>query len=573
MAELGEGSAHRGHGGGLRDPTLLVGDRERRRRPRRRRGCALDWFIRVHHAGRHASPASLTSMSTALVTGPTAGIGRSFATALAGRGYDLVLVARDEVRLEETAQDLRTTYGVAVEVLPADLTDRVRAGPGRGPARRPGAPGRPAGQQRRLRAQAALPRQRRRRRDRDARRAGHRGAAAQPRRPRADGRARARRHHQRLQRRGLPAARHLLRREVVGQQLQRVGGAGVPRPRRHRHLPVPRLHQDRVPRADVGQARHRTAVARRRRRWSPRRSPTSTRDGSSRSPHRSTRRSSRSPGWCPTAPSRVSSRSGASSPAQPPTTSGTRRPDAAAASAARASSRSYSSGAVRLQPRSCPVLPRPWWSLEPGGDEVEVARQAAQPLALGGGVVLVVDLETGQAGVPQPAEQGGVEPGRAVAAERVGDHRRAPRRGDGRHHVGERRGVAVDVRRAAGRQVALERLVAVAHLAQRHQGVGDVRTARCRRTGAGAEHVVDGDRAARGPQPLHHRRHPAGATLADPGERPVEPGRGGVGQVGQQVHRGAGELGADLHPAHEHQTGALGRGRPPPASRRRCRGR
>ena len=63
-------------------------------------------------------------MSTALVTGPTAGIGRSFATALAGRGHDLVLVARDEARLEETARHLRTTYGVGVEVLPADLTDR-----------------------------------------------------------------------------------------------------------------------------------------------------------------------------------------------------------------------------------------------------------------------------------------------------------------------------------------------------------------------------------------------------------------------------------------------------------------
>ncbi|NJC21406.1 hypothetical protein BJ994_000482 [Arthrobacter pigmenti] len=59
----------------------------------------------------------------ALITGATAGIGAEFAEQLASRGHSLVLVARDLPRLEEKAGQLRSRWGVNVEVLQADLRD------------------------------------------------------------------------------------------------------------------------------------------------------------------------------------------------------------------------------------------------------------------------------------------------------------------------------------------------------------------------------------------------------------------------------------------------------------------
>lgn len=57
----------------------------------------------------------------ALVTGATAGIGESFTRLLAAEGFNLVLVARDEVRLNERAAGLREKFGAESIVIVADL--------------------------------------------------------------------------------------------------------------------------------------------------------------------------------------------------------------------------------------------------------------------------------------------------------------------------------------------------------------------------------------------------------------------------------------------------------------------
>ena len=166
------------------------------------------------------------SVRRALVTGATAGIGLEFARQLADRGHDLVLVARDTERLELVAAELRRT-GREVEVLPADLVDRDQLATVEAASADPARPvdllvnnagfglkGRfldndVDDEERMLDILVTAPM-----------RLSH--AAL-----RRDDRARPRRAHQRLERRVLPPARHVRRREDVAEPVRAVGGRRV----------------------------------------------------------------------------------------------------------------------------------------------------------------------------------------------------------------------------------------------------------------------------------------------------------------------------------------------------------
>jgi short-subunit dehydrogenase len=68
----------------------------------------------------------------AVITGASSGIGAAFARKLAGRGYNLLLIARREDRLRSIADEIRALHHVEAEPLAADLTldtdrDRVAA--------------------------------------------------------------------------------------------------------------------------------------------------------------------------------------------------------------------------------------------------------------------------------------------------------------------------------------------------------------------------------------------------------------------------------------------------------------
>lgn len=62
------------------------------------------------------------SKGTALITGASTGIGSVYADRLAKRGYDLILVARSQDKLNDVAKRIESTTHRKIETLQADLT-------------------------------------------------------------------------------------------------------------------------------------------------------------------------------------------------------------------------------------------------------------------------------------------------------------------------------------------------------------------------------------------------------------------------------------------------------------------
>ncbi len=60
---------------------------------------------------------------TALITGASAGIGLAFAREFAEQGFDVVLVARREDKLNEIAAEIKAQHGAMAYVIAADLAD------------------------------------------------------------------------------------------------------------------------------------------------------------------------------------------------------------------------------------------------------------------------------------------------------------------------------------------------------------------------------------------------------------------------------------------------------------------
>jgi short-subunit dehydrogenase len=63
----------------------------------------------------------MTVRPTALVTGASGGLGAEIARVLASEGFDLLLVARSERKLQALARKLEAAHGIQAQTFPCDL--------------------------------------------------------------------------------------------------------------------------------------------------------------------------------------------------------------------------------------------------------------------------------------------------------------------------------------------------------------------------------------------------------------------------------------------------------------------
>ncbi len=65
----------------------------------------------------------MSTKKIALITGATSGIGKELAKCFAMNGYTIVIIARDEEKLKQTAKEFQQTYGADVQTIQADLSE------------------------------------------------------------------------------------------------------------------------------------------------------------------------------------------------------------------------------------------------------------------------------------------------------------------------------------------------------------------------------------------------------------------------------------------------------------------
>ncbi|HEY7185200.1 MAG TPA: SDR family oxidoreductase [Vicinamibacterales bacterium] len=73
---------------------------------------------------QHPSTGAPENSRTVLITGASAGIGAAFADVFASHGFNLVITARREDRLQQVADDARKRHGVRVAAIAADHSRR-----------------------------------------------------------------------------------------------------------------------------------------------------------------------------------------------------------------------------------------------------------------------------------------------------------------------------------------------------------------------------------------------------------------------------------------------------------------